>query len=91
MVKKMVRVPWPVVVMKEGKWYVASCPPLGIATQGKTTKEVKENMDELIMEYLQDPDTPKPKIGVRVVQVIKILTTVPRSVLNVKHAASANA
>jgi predicted RNA binding protein YcfA (HicA-like mRNA interferase family) len=35
---------------------------LDIATQGKTEKEVKENMAELIGEYLRDPDTPKPSL-----------------------------
>lgn len=78
MVKKMpVNVPWPVVVMKEGKWYVASCPPLGIATQGKTLEELKENMSELIVEYLNDPDTPKPDIQIiRSVRMTKV--SVPR-------------
>lgn len=69
MVKKM---PWPVVIMKEDKWYVASCPPLGIATQGKTLEEVKKNMAELISEYLNDPDTPKPKTQIHVVKMTRI-------------------
>ena len=43
--------------MKENEWFVASCPPLGIATQGKTEEEIKENMNDLIDEYLQDPCT----------------------------------
>jgi len=55
-------IPLPVVVMKEGRLFVASCPVLDIATQGKTEEEVRENMDELIKEYLNDPDTPKPQI-----------------------------
>ncbi len=29
--------------MKEGRWFVASCSTLDIATQGKTEQEVKEN------------------------------------------------
>jgi len=37
-------------------------PLLDIATQGKTEKEVKENMAELISEYLSDPDTVKPSL-----------------------------
>ena len=41
---------FPIVIMKEGEWYVASCPPLDIATQGKTEQEVKENMEDLIDE-----------------------------------------
>ncbi|MCD6522122.1 MAG: type II toxin-antitoxin system HicB family antitoxin [Candidatus Diapherotrites archaeon] len=53
-------VPLPIVITKEGKWFVASCPILDIATQGRTEKEVKENMKDLINEYMRDPDTPKP-------------------------------
>jgi predicted RNase H-like HicB family nuclease len=52
----------PILITKEGKWFVASCPILDIATQGKTEKEVKENMTELINEYLSDPNTPKPSL-----------------------------
>ena len=49
--------PFPVVISREGNWFVASCPILDIATQGKSEKEVKENIAELIDEYLKDPDT----------------------------------
>jgi len=52
----------PIMIMKEGEWYVASCPPLDIATQGKTEQEVRENMEDLIDEYLSDEDTAKPEI-----------------------------
>jgi len=54
--------PFPIFITKEGKWFVVACPILGIATQGKTEKEVKENIKDLIKEYLKDPDTPKPKL-----------------------------
>ncbi|MCK4327018.1 MAG: type II toxin-antitoxin system HicB family antitoxin [Candidatus Diapherotrites archaeon] len=53
-------IPLPIIVTKEDKWFVASCPVLDVATQGKTEKEVKENMAELVNEYMKDPDTPKP-------------------------------
>ncbi len=53
----------PIIVGKEGKWFVASCPVLDIATQGKTEKEAKENIHGLIIEYLNDPDTPKPDLS----------------------------
>lgn len=53
-------VAFPIVIAKEGRWYVASCPSLDIATQGKTEDEVKKNMKALINEYLKDPDTHKP-------------------------------
>ena len=51
---------FPVLISKEGKWFVASCPMLDIATQGKNEEEVKENMVDLIGEYMEDPDTQKP-------------------------------
>ncbi len=55
-------VPLSVVITKEGSWFVAACPMLDIATQGKTEKEVIENMKDLIEEYFEDPDTQKPTI-----------------------------
>jgi len=51
---------FPVLISKEGKWFVASCPLLDIATQGRTEEEVKGNMVDLIEEYMEDPDTQKP-------------------------------
>lgn len=56
------QVPFPIIITKEKKWFIASCPLLDIATQGKTEKEVKANMAELISEYLNDPDTVKPSL-----------------------------
>ena len=50
---------FPVLISKEGKWFVASCPLLSIATQGRTEEEVKGNMVDLIEEYMEDPDTQK--------------------------------
>jgi len=50
---------FPVLISKEKKWFVASCPMLDIATQGRTEEEVKENMVDLIEEYMEDPDTQK--------------------------------
>ena len=58
-----IQVPLPILITKENKWFVASCPILDIATQGKTEKEVKENMADLINDYLNDPDTPKAIYG----------------------------
>lgn len=46
-------IPLPVVIGKEGKWFVASCPALDIATQGETEVEVKAMMEDLLNEYLQ--------------------------------------
>lgn len=52
----------PIMIMREGKWFVASCPALDIAAQGQTEEEVKENMQDLVEEYLNDEDTQKPKL-----------------------------
>ena len=56
---KTIQFPFPVFILKEGKWFVAECPILNIATQGRTEKEVKENIKDLIQEYIDDPDTSK--------------------------------
>ena len=52
-------IPLPVVIAKEGKWFVASCPVLDIATQGETEQEIKEMSEDLINDYFKDPDTLK--------------------------------
>jgi len=86
------KVPFPILITKEGKWFVASCPTLDIATQGKTEKEVKENMAELITEYLNDPDTPKPSLDdLMSVSLTNIPVKVPESVIHRKTSAIASA
>jgi len=60
--QKVLPVSLPVMISKEGKWFVAACPLLDIATQGRTEKEVKENMQDLIKEFFADPDTKKPTL-----------------------------
>lgn len=67
----------PIVIAREGKWYVASCPLLDIASQGKTEDEVKKNIRSLINEYIKDPDT--PKFNVKSLLGLS-LTTVPITV-----------
>jgi predicted RNase H-like HicB family nuclease len=52
----------PIIIAREGRWYVASCPVLDIATQGKSEDEVKRNISALIREYMRDPDTKKPNM-----------------------------
>ena len=69
----------PIIVMKEGDWFVASCPVLDIATQGETEQEVKENMADLIDEYLNDEDTIKPNTQeIQMTSLSYILANVPR-------------
>jgi predicted RNase H-like HicB family nuclease len=60
-VKNMEKFLFPIFVGKEGNWFVASCPLLDIGTQGRTEKEVKENIADLIEEYMEDPETNAPE------------------------------
>ena len=62
MKQKLIQFPFPIFITKERKWFVAECPILGIATQGRTEKEVRDNMKDLIKEYLSDPDISKPRL-----------------------------
>ncbi len=79
------KIPLPVVITKEGKWFVASCPVLDVATQGKTEEEVKENMEDLINDYFKDPDTPKPEISaIMSVSLTNIPVNIPEGVLHRK-------
>jgi predicted RNase H-like HicB family nuclease len=87
-----VQIPFPVVISREGRWFVASCPVLDIATQGKTEKEVKENIAELIDEYLKDPDTLKPKLDQLLsISLTNIPVIVPESVLHGKTSTITSA
>lgn len=80
-----VQVPLPILIAKESKWFVASCPILDIATQGRTEKEVKENMADLINEYLRDPDTPKPSLeDLMSLSLANIPVSVPEDILHRK-------
>ncbi len=82
-------IPLPVLIAKEGEWFVASCPVLDIATQGETEEEVKENMEDLINEYFKDPDTVKPEIRtIMSVSLTNIPVNIPEGVLHSKAKTS---
>ncbi len=61
-IKHGVRINLPIIIIKEDNWFVALVPTLGVAAQGKTLDEVKENMSDLLGMYFTNPHTPKPKI-----------------------------
>jgi len=62
------------VVTMEGKWYVASCPELDIASQGRTVEKALENLREAIELYLEDEDAKVPKTNYRpIVTVVKVV------------------
>lgn len=82
-------IPLPIIISKEGKWYVASCPILDIATQGRTEGEVKEMMSELIHDYLNDPDTPKPDMEtIMSISLTNIPVKVPKGAIHRKSPSS---
>jgi predicted RNase H-like HicB family nuclease len=84
-----IQVPLPILITKENKWFVASCPILDIATQGKTEKEVKENMADLINDYLNDPDTQKPSMEDLIsISLTNIPVKIPEGVLNRKASTT---
>ena len=82
--------PLPIMIAKEGKWFVAECPLLEIATQGRTEEEVKENMEDLINDYFKDADTPKPEIKAMMsISLTNIQVNIPESVLHSKASSIA--
>ncbi len=40
-------------IEKEGKWYVATCPELGVASQGRSPKEAHSMIQEAVNLYLE--------------------------------------
>lgn len=52
---------FPAVITREGKLYVALCPDLDIASQGKTVEEALKNLKEAIELYLEDEDAEVPE------------------------------
>jgi len=87
-----IQVPLPILITKENKWFVASCPILDIATQGKTEKEVKENMTALINDYFSDPDTQKPSMeDLMFLSLTNIPVKIPEGVIHSKASTTATA
>jgi len=41
-------------IKKEGKWYVAHCVELDVASQGKTQEEAEKNIKEAVQLYLEE-------------------------------------
>ena len=83
-------VSFPIMILREGKWFVASCPTLDIATQGQTEEEVKENMADLIQEYLNDKDTPKPETVAELSSISFIQAKIPKGDHDGKVKATAH-
>jgi predicted RNase H-like HicB family nuclease len=82
----------PIIIAKKNKWFIASCPILDIATQGRTEKEAKENMTDLINDYLNDPDTQKPSMkDLMSLSLTNIPVKIPESILHGKASTTTTA
>jgi predicted RNase H-like HicB family nuclease len=44
----------PAILTKRRKWYLATCPPLGVASQGPTKGEALKNLRDAIRGFLAD-------------------------------------
>ena len=44
------------VIEKECKWYVATCPELGVASQGRTFEEAEEMIQEAVELLVEEAD-----------------------------------
>ena len=40
-------------IWKEGKWYIARVPELGVTTQGRTKESAKRNLREAVQLHLE--------------------------------------
>ncbi len=45
-----------VVIEKEGKWYVATCPELGVASQGRSFEEAEAMIQEAVELLREEAD-----------------------------------
>ncbi len=44
------------VIEKEGSWYVATCPELGVASQGRSFEEAESMIQEAVELLLEEAD-----------------------------------
>ncbi len=47
------------VLTRDGKWFVAHCPELGVTSQGKTLDDSLANLKEAVTLFLHDEDISK--------------------------------
>ncbi|MEZ8219941.1 hypothetical protein GG496_000108 [Candidatus Fervidibacteria bacterium JGI MDM2 JNZ-1-D12] len=54
------------IVWREGRWFIAQCLEVDVASQGRTEKEALENLKEALELYFEEP---RPTITPKVVKV----------------------
>ena len=61
------------VVWREERLYVALCPELDVASQGKSVEEALRNLKEALELYLDDEDVEKPSsVEAPIVTLVKV-------------------
>jgi predicted RNase H-like HicB family nuclease len=61
------------VVRREGRLYVALCPELDVASQGKSVEEALANLKEALELYLEDEDVERPSESeVPLITIVKV-------------------
>jgi predicted RNase H-like HicB family nuclease len=61
------------VVWREERLYVALCPELDVASQGKSVEEALRNLKEALELYLDDEDVEKPsRVEAPIVTLVKV-------------------
>ena len=61
------------VVWREEALYVALCPELDVASQGKSVEEALRNLKEALELYLDDEDVEKPsRVEAPIVTLVKV-------------------
>ncbi len=69
------RVDLTAIVWQEGKWFVAQCAELGVASQGRDEEEALRNLEEAVLLYLQDDDTGEIREPVRLRKVLPLVVS----------------
>lgn len=44
------------IIEREGDWYVATCPELDVASQGRTVEEARQNLYEAVQLFFETAD-----------------------------------
>ncbi|KKS97497.1 MAG: hypothetical protein UV73_C0008G0017 [Candidatus Gottesmanbacteria bacterium GW2011_GWA2_43_14] len=59
-IKKRLKSGLNILLWQEGKWFVAKCVEVEIASQGKTKKEALKNIEEALELYFEDEKISPP-------------------------------
>ncbi len=59
--RRDVKVRLSAIVHREGKWFVARCPEVEVASQGRTVEESLSNLREALALRLEDEDVQLPE------------------------------